>query len=224
MVIDNEFIEVIKLEVGIENTGHITNTYVIKDKKTSKVCVIDPAFGNKKIQETIANMNGNLETIIITHTHADHIAALAKLVEDINCKVYVHTLDYDGLYNPNLNAQDIVKTKVLPVDKQKIIKVEDKEQIAFGDTILEVIHTPGHTSGSISLLDKTNNILYSGDTIFEKTYGRTDLVNGSHDSMKETLNNLFNRFEDIQVFPGHGNIFNLKDAKRRIRLLFAYKG
>ena len=118
----------------------------------------------------------------------------------------------------------LVKTKVLPVDKQKIIKVEDKEQIAFGDTILEVIHTPGHTSGSISLLDKTNNILYSGDTIFEKTYGRTDLVNGSHDSMKETLNNLFNRFEDIQVFPGHGNIFNLKDAKRRIRLLFAYKG
>ena len=165
-----------------------------------------------------------LKQVIITHSHADHIAAVSKLINNTTAKVYIHELDYEGLYNKILNEEEIVQTKVYPVDEKKVVKTTDKGLINIGNTTLEVIHTPGHTKGSICLFDKTNNLLYSGDTVFENSYGRTDLVTGSHDDMKETLNKLFERFDDIQVLPGHGNTFNLKDSKRKIRLLFAYKG
>jgi len=223
-VIDNELIEVHKLELEIENTGHITNCYIIKDKQTAKACVIDPAFNEQQIEQTIKEINGILDTIIATHCHADHIAALAKLIENTKTKVYIHEQDYEGLYNKELNAEEIVSTKILPVQKERVVKCNDQDKITFGNTILEVIHTPGHTKGSITLYDEKNNILYSGDTIFSNSYGRTDLANGNHENMKESLDKLFNRFEDIQVFSGHGEDFNLKNAKRRIRLLFAYKG
>ena len=162
--------------------------------------------------------------IIITHSHADHIAALANLTENTDAKVYVHRLDFDGLYDKTLNEEDIVATKVLPVDKSKVICVEEKDKIILENLEFEVIHTPGHTKGSIVVHNKENNILFSGDTIFENTYGRTDLITGSRDDMKQTLDKLFNRFDDVEVLPGHGNIFNLKDSKRKIKLLFAYKG
>lgn len=224
IVIDNDKIQVKKLELEIENTGHITNTYVIKDNSTNEVCVVDPAFDEEKIKEEINEMRGMLSSVIITHSHADHIAALANLVKNTNAKVYVHELDYDGLYNKTFNEEDIVQTKVIPVDETKVIKVRDKDVIKLGATSLEIMHTPGHTKGSMAIIDKDNNILYSGDTIFENTYGRTDLVTGSYNDMKETLDKLFNTYEDILVLPGHGNIFNIKDSKRKIRLLFAYKG
>ncbi len=223
-VIDNENIQVMKLELEIEDTGHITNTYIVKDKVTRNICVIDPAYDEIKIKQAITNLNGKLVSVIITHSHADHIAALAKLVESTDAKVYIHTLDYDGLYNKTLNEEDIVRTKVAPVDVNKVIKVQDGETINLGDTNFEIIHTPGHTKGSITLVDYKNNILYSGDTIFENSYGRTDLVTGSHDDMKGSLDKVLNKFDDILVLSGHGDIYNLKDAKRKIRLLFAYKG
>lgn len=224
IVVDNENIQVIKLELEIEKTGHITNCYVIKDKETAKVCVIDPAFNAQKINQEIAKINGKLDKVILTHCHADHIVALAKLVENENIKVYIHKEDYDGLYDKTLNEEEIVQTKVLPVAENKVITVQDKAVIELGNATFEVIHTPGHTKGSITLYDKTNNILYSGDTIFEKSYGRTDLITGSREEMKESLNKIMERFDDIQVLSGHGEDFNLKDSKRIIRLLFAYKG
>lgn len=224
LIVNNENVQVHLIELDVENTGHITNTYIIKDKQTGATCVIDPAFDDIKIKQTVRQIEGTLHSVIITHSHADHIAALAKLVEGTNVKVYIHELDYDGLYSKVLNEEDIVKTKVLPVEEDRVITVQNKEKISIGDTSLEVIHTPGHTQGSMTLFDEKSNILYSGDTIFKNTYGRTDLITGSRENMKESLDKLFDRFDDIQVLPGHGEIFNLKDSKRRIRLLFAYKG
>lgn len=224
LVIENELAEVHKLELEIEQTGHITNTYIIKDKATSKVCVIDPAFNANVIKKEIESIAGVLEVVLITHSHADHIAALANLVENVDVKVYIHSLDYEGLYNSKLNYEDIVQTKVIAVDKNKVIKIENKEQIDIGNTKLEALHTPGHTKGGMVFVDRLNNLLYSGDTVFENTYGRTDLVGGSHDDMEMSLEKLFNEFDSVIVLPGHGKIFNLKDSKRKIKLLFSYKG
>lgn len=223
-IIDNDNIQVIKLELEIENTGHITNSYILKDKSTNHICVIDPAFDDVKIKQTINEMGGKLELVIITHSHADHIAALAKLVENEDVKVYVHELDYEGLYDKILNEEAVVKTKVLPVNKSQVETLDDKSVINLGSTVIKIIHTPGHTRGSICLVDTKNNILYSGDTIFQNSYGRTDLITGNSSDMKKTLDCLFNTYEDILVLPGHGEEFNLKDSKRKIRLLFAYKG
>lgn len=224
IIIDNERIRVEKLELEIENTGHVTNTYIVKDKETLMACVVDPAFNENAIEEKIQELQVTLDSVIITHSHADHIAALAKLIEGKDVKVYVHTEDYDGLYDKVLNEEDVVATKVLPVDKEKVVCVNEKENIIVGNITYEVIHTPGHTKGSMVLFDEKNNILFSGDTIFENTYGRTDLITGSHEDMKRSLDKLFERFDEVEVLPGHGNEFNLKNSKRKIRLLFAFKG
>lgn len=224
IVVDNENILVEKLEIEIKNTGHITNTYILKDKNTNKGIVIDPAYNAEFIEEKLTELEINLDKIIITHAHADHIAALATLQKDTAVKVYIHKLDYDGLFDKTLNEEEIVGVKVDAVDNNSVIKFEDHEIINCGNTNLEVIHTPGHTRGGVILYDKANNILFSGDTIFERTYGRTDLITGSHDDMKNSLNIICDRFDDVFVLPGHGMEFNLKNSKRRIRLLFAYKG
>lgn len=223
LVKENENIEIYLLKIEIENTGHITNTYVLKDKETNNLLVIDPAYDGDQIGRELKIIGGKLESVVVTHSHADHIAGLAKLVNRTNSKVYIHELDENGLYNPTLNEEEIVKTKVELVNEQNVITVKDKYKIKIGNIVLEIMHTPGHTKGSIILYNKQQNILFSGDTIFENTYGRTDLVSSKPEKMKETLDRIFETFEDIQVYPGHGNIFDLEKAKRRIKLLFAFK-
>lgn len=224
IVIDNEHILIEKLEIEIAHTKHITNTYILKDKNTKKGCVIDPAYNAEMILDNINRLNIKLDKIIITHTHADHIAALCKLQSLTGVKAYIHNLDFDGIWNKDVNEEEIVKVKVEPPKKDDIIKLYDEDVIDIGDTNLEVIHTPGHTKGSIVLFNRENNVLFSGDTIFEKAYGRTDLKTGSHDDMRKSIDKLCDMFDNVKVLPGHGESFNFKDSKRIIRLLFAYKG
>ena len=223
-VINNHNIIILKLEIEIENTGHKTNTYIVMEKKTSKCMVVDPAFNSEKILEQIKRINGELKLVIITHAHADHIAALADLVNGTDVKVCVHEQDYNGLFDKTINQEDIVKTKVKSVDKINIEKIKDKTKETLGDLSLEFIHAPGHTKGSMVIYLKEYNLLFSGDTVFENTYGRTDLTTGSHDDMKDSLDKLFDIFDNPLVLPGHGKEFFLRDSKRKIRLLFAYKG
>lgn len=223
LVKENNNIEVHLIKIKIDKTSHITNMYILKDKATNKLLVIDPAFDGIRIKEILNEIGGTLESVVITHSHADHIAGLAELINGTNIKVYIHKFDKNGLYDAKLNEESIVETRVLPVNENNIVIVRDKEKVTFGNIDLIIMHTPGHTVGSIVLFNKQENILFSGDTIFEKTYGRTDLVASSPDSMKNTLDNIFNEFENIQVFPGHGEIFELENSKRRIKLLFAFK-
>ena len=221
---ETEKIKVIKLEITITNTYHVTNTYIIIDKETNNGIIIDPADRAEYIQEILGQEKIKLKKIILTHAHADHMGAVKELLDknkDVN--VYVHELDKD-INNERINEQDKVYMRLEKIPQERIITLKDGEIIQENNITLEVIHTPGHTKGAIVLLDKENNILYSGDTIFHNTYGRTDLYHSQKDKMKETLDNLFNRFEDIEVYPGHDEIFNIKDAKRKIQLLFAYKG
>ncbi len=222
LVKETENIEVYKYEIEIENTGHITNTYVIKDKTTNKLAVIDPAFDGKKIKDTIKDI-GELESVIITHSHADHIAGLAELVNGKNINVYIHSLDKDGLYNPILNEEKVVATNVRKVDEKILLTIEDETEIKIGNISFLVMHTPGHTKGSIIIYNENENTMFSGDTIFKNSYGRTDLIASSTEDMGKSLDKIFNRFENIDVYPGHGETFELANSKRGIKLLFAFK-
>lgn len=223
-VINNEEMMVIKLEIEIEKTGHITNTYIVFDKKSNMCMVIDPAFDSDRIKEEIKKINGELEYVVITHAHADHIAALANLVNGTNTHVYIHEYDYNGLFDKEINKEEVVETKVDPVDKTNIITLKDGDTINLGEISFEIMNTPGHTKGSMIIFNGKFNFIFSGDTIFENTYGRTDLTTGSHDDMEKSLDRIFNSFKNPLVFSGHGNSFFLEDSKRRIKLLFAYKG
>lgn len=222
LIRDTNNIEVYLYKIEIENTGHITNTYVIKDKETGKLTVIDPAFDGKNIRQVIKDL-GELESVIITHSHADHIAGLADLVNDTNVKVYIHLLDKEGLYNSILNEEQVVRTKVKLVNKENVYTVEDEDVLQVGNAKFIIMHTPGHTRGSIVLYNVEENILIAGDTIFKDSYGRTDLITSSTEDMGKSLDKIFNKFENIYVCPGHGETFELINSKRRIKLLYAFK-
>ena len=222
LVRETENIEVYLYQIEIENTGHITNTYVIKDKATNKLALIDPAFDGIRIKETIKDL-GELECVIVTHSHADHIAGLADLVNGTNIKVHVHSLDKDGLYNSIFNEEQVVGTKVKLVDEERICTVEEKNEINIGNTCFVVMHTPGHTKGSMIIYNESENLLFSGDTIFKKSYGRTDLITSSNYDMGNSLNKIFERFDKIFVCPGHGELFELSESKRKIKMLYAFK-
>lgn len=221
---ENDKIAIKKLEIEIENTGHITNTYLIVDKKENLCAIIDPAFNSLKILNLVKQLNTKLDKIIITHAHADHIAALADIANENSIPVYVHEYDFNGLYDKKINEEDIVQTKVKKVDEKNVITLKDKDIIKVGSINFEVLHTPGHTKGSICLYNKENDILFSGDTVFKNTYGRTDLITGSSLEMKNSLDYIFNSLDNPLTFPGHGESFYLNDSKRKINLLFAYKG
>ena len=223
LIKETENIEVYLYEIEIENTGHITNTYVLKDKKTNKIAVIDSAFDGNKIKDKIKGV-GELECVIITHSHADHIAGLADLIKGTNVKVYIHSLDKEGLWNTIFNEEQVVGTKVKGIDDDRVCTVEDEVEIKVGDTSLLVMHTPGHTQGSMVLFNEKENILFAGDTIFKNSYGRTDLITSNNELMGISLDRIFNKFQNISVYPGHGQIFELEDSKRRIKMLYAFNG
>ena len=219
---ETENIEVYHYQIEIENTGHITNTYVLKDKATNKLAVIDPAFDGNKIKETIKHL-GSLECVIVTHSHADHIAGLADLVSGTNIPVYIHSLDKEGLYDPILNEEQAVATTVKNVTKENVHTVEDEQIINIGNLEFIVMHTPGHTRGSMIIYNEKEQILISGDTIFKNSYGRTDLITSNNDEMGNSLDKIFNKFENIYVYPGHGADFELVNSKRRIKMLYAFR-
>jgi glyoxylase-like metal-dependent hydrolase (beta-lactamase superfamily II) len=222
LVKETDKLQIYMYEIEIENTGHITNTYVIKDKVTNKLAVIDPAFNGNCINDNIKKL-GILESVIITHSHADHIAGLAEIVNDTDVKVYIHYLDKAGLYDGVLNEELAVKTKVKQVNIENVCDVFDESIIVLGETKFKVMHTPGHTSGSIIIYNIEEDVLFAGDTIFKNTYGRTDLITSSTEDMGKSLGKIFNTFKDISVYSGHGEVFKLENSKRRIKLLFAFK-
>jgi hydroxyacylglutathione hydrolase len=177
-----------------------TNTYLIVSKETKSFVVVDPAQGSaEKMTERIKKI-GSIEAIWITHSHWDHIAGCQELLP-FHLPIFIHELDKENLETPGSDGlfmpqglEGIVPSKTL----------KDGDIISAGKKKWEVIHTPGHTPGSVCFYMKDEGILISGDTLFKGTRGNTSFATSCPQLMGESLLKLSHLPPTTKVYPGHG--------------------
>lgn len=199
----------IKIETAL---GEETNCYIIVDENTKETMVIDPAGEYEKIEEMLKTLDAKVKYIVLTHCHGDHIGAVNQLKHNMGGRVLIHMLEEDGLNNASVNMTEYigVKNDYIEVDA----RVNDNDLIHIGEIEFKIIHTPGHTKGGICIYCKEHKLLFSGDTIFRRTWGRTDLPTGSFvDIIHSITNKLMILPEDTIIYPGHGKSTMVKEEE-----------
>ena len=178
------------------------NCYVLKDKATGKGAVIDPGGHVERIMSLINDMKADIAEIIITHGHFDHIGALDELRNAVGCGASIHELDAEMLLKSRKNLSIFMGTDASFRPAERLLK--DGDVIRFGESFLKVIHTPGHTAGGICLYDG-DKVLFSGDTLFAGSVGRSDFPGGNHYQLIESVVKALAEVKDeTVVYPGHG--------------------
>lgn len=189
-----------------------TNCYIVQDENTKETMVIDPGGDVAKIIELLDILNSNLKYIYLTHCHGDHIAGVKDLKEKKGGKILIHRYDAEGLYNPEINLREHIG--LTPEYLEADSRVDDGDLIHIGDLEFRVIYTPGHTIGGSSLYCEKEKLLFSGDTLFKGTWGRTDLPTSNFvDIMNSIENKLLILPDDTIVYPGHGQPTRIRDEE-----------
>ena len=178
----------------------VANSYVVTTENSNKAILIDCCGANKKILDYISDSGCTLEAILLTHGHFDHIEGLRELKDKTGAKIYIFESEKAFLFDNSLNLSNSTgDDSFVNAD----IMLSDGEMIEVDDIKIQVIHTPGHTSGSVCYL--IENALFTGDTLFRLTIGRTDFPTGDYSKLIESINNkLFLLDGGIKVYPGHG--------------------
>ena len=177
-----------------------TNCYIIHDDASKTCCVIDPGYQSEDILDKLTDLGLTLEAILLTHGHFDHVGAVRDLVADTGCAVYLCAEDLN--MPANLTAGQLYYTNTYA----------EGSQLHLAGLDITVLHTPGHTPGSVCLL--VDNTLFAGDTLFAGSCGRTDLPGGSWDQMQQSLARLSQIEANLWVLPGHGESTTLNEEKR----------
>ena len=188
--------------------GFSANCYILQDGDYT--AVIDP--GEYYEEAKIALNNSKHKYILLTHPHFDHILGLYKLWQETGAKVVISSIDSVGLLEDNEISLVKETGNFMPSVKADIL-VNDNDKLPFGDDFLTVIATPGHTNGSVCY--KYKDALFTGDTLFCDTVGRTDLPSGDFYTLLKSLKKLKDINEDLRIYPGHENQTTLKREKER---------
>ncbi|HYN69361.1 MAG TPA: MBL fold metallo-hydrolase [Candidatus Eisenbacteria bacterium] len=177
-----------------------TNVHLLADEQSREAIAIDTAIPSRAwIHDELAARGWTLKLIVSTHGHWDHIGDNAAVAADTGADIAVHPLDAHRLTDPQpLWAPFDIPPSVPAVD------LAEGGEIRFGAIRLTVLHTPGHTEGSVCLLDGDDGLLLSGDTLFAGSFGRVDLPGGSAEAMVESLDRLRGLDDRLAVLPGHG--------------------
>ncbi|MTI47781.1 MBL fold metallo-hydrolase [Sporosalibacterium faouarense] len=187
------------------------NCYLIGCEETKEVAVIDPGGEAEEVIKKTEELGLSIKYIILTHGHGDHIGGLKELRSSTGAQVLIHREDEILLSDANKNYSEQMSMEDVETNSDRF--VEDNEIIHLGNLKIEVIHTPGHTQGSICL--KVEDNLFSGDTLFKGSIGRTDLFSGSKEAMMNTLSKLKKLDDNLKVFPGHGSATTMKSEKAK---------
>lgn len=190
----------IKVETNIKE---LTNCYIIVDDDTKETIVIDPGGEVNKIIEMLDVLEAKVKYIYLTHCHGDHIGAVNELRNKKGGIILIHRFDSEGLNNKEINLSEITENQIIELTADS--RVDDGDLIHIGNLEIKVIYTPGHTQGSSSLYCEKEGLVFSGDTLFKGTWGRTDVPTSSFESIISSITNkLLNLPKDTIVYPGHG--------------------
>lgn len=159
----------------------------------------------------LARLAGGIKAILLTHGHFDHMLAAEELQKRTGVPVYVHPLDAPMLSDASLSAYN---PEVSSLPQPGHIACTAYPESLFG---FRVLHTPGHTPGSVCLYREEEKVLFSGDTLFQAGFGRTDLAGGSMHQLLSSLRTLLALPRDVRVYPGHGESTTIDEECRRYR-------
>lgn len=194
------------------NLGDPTNCYIVQDEKTKETMVIDPGGEAEKIIDMLNILEAKVKYIYLTHCHGDHIGALNEVKAAKGGKILIHRFDAEGLNNQSINLTWYIGMEEIKLEADS--RVDDKDTIHIGNLEFQIIHTPGHTRGGSSLYCKEQGLLFSGDTLFRGTWGRTDLPTSSlEEIMDSIIHKLMILPEETIVYPGHGKSTKIKEEK-----------
>ena len=177
-----------------------TNCYIIHDETSKTCCVIDPGYDADAIVDKLESLGLTLEAVLLTHGHFDHVGAVKDLAAETRCDVYLHPEDLS--MPPMMTAGPLYYTKTYA----------EGSQLKLAGLDISVLHTPGHTPGSVCLL--TGTAIFSGDTLFQGSCGRTDLPGGNWATIGKSLARLAALEGNFWVYPGHGPSTTLRDEKK----------
>lgn len=193
------------MKVSVMQVGPIgTNCYFLQDEESGLMAIIDPGNDWERILHQVKKAEGEVKYILLTHGHYDHTTAVPDLVKALpGVQVYIHQADANG-----------AGSQLFPLAAQ----VEDLNNYDEGDTLplgsltIEVLHTPGHSKGSVTL--KVGDVLFTGDTLFCGSCGRTDLRGGSYEEIMASLKRLGELEGDFHVCPGHDRTSTLERERK----------
>lgn len=199
--------KIIKLAIG----SYQTNCYLVADEETKAAFIIDPAGDLEQIKNLIDTKAYDLKYIILTHGHGDHIGAVEGLKEAYDADLLIHEEDAEMLRDYQLNLTFRMGKKI-EIEADQTFR--DGDTLTVGDLELNFIHTPGHSKGSSCIL--VNDSLFSGDTLFLNSIGRTDLYGGDRREIIESIKNkLLILPKETKVYPGHGQATSIKNELKK---------
>ena len=184
-----------------------TNTYIVYEEGSNSCAIIDPGYEAKVILNKVSQLGLTVDTILLTHGHFDHVGAVLEIQKATSCAIWMNQGDYSPARHP-------LRGMMYPMADTTAAEInlcEEGEQITAGGLTFTTLETPGHTWGSVCYL--CGDALFSGDTLFAGSCGRTDLPGGDWATITQSLHRLKEIEADLRVFPGHGPSSTLATEK-----------
>ncbi|MFH1403333.1 MAG: MBL fold metallo-hydrolase [Candidatus Altiarchaeota archaeon] len=182
-----------------------------------KACIIDPGINPRRVLSKLEEYNIDADVLINTHCHFDHCGADSRIIGEKGLRLGLHERDAVAVESGD---DSLILSSLFGMEFESVcvgLKFKDGDKVDLGGIMLEVLHTPGHTGGSMCLYEPASKSLFTGDTLFRDGVGRTDLPGGSMDDLRASLGRLVElhgRRGVAKIFPGHGHIGRGEDILR----------